>query len=82
MAAKTKIEHYYLHPPVHTSALGCSRNCRRVTCGFFQLTHMSRNDHAGHVVPLIKFEQSMAAKTKTEHYYSVHNIATRVTFCT
>jgi len=22
----------------------------------------------------------MAAKTKTEHYYSAHNIATRVTF--
>jgi len=26
------------------SVLGCSYNCRRLTCGLFQLTHMSRDD--------------------------------------
>ena len=26
--------------------LGCSHNCRRLTYGSFQLTHMSRDDHA------------------------------------
>ena len=38
---------------------------------------MSRDDHA---VQLI--EIAMAAKTKTEHYYSAHNVATRVSFGT
>jgi len=33
---------------------------------------MPRDDHA---VQLIKFEQALVAKTKTKHYYSVHNIA-------
>ena len=27
-------------------ALGCLHNCRRLTYGSFQLTHMSRDDHA------------------------------------
>ena len=27
-------------------ALGCSCNCRRLACDSFQLTHMSRDDHA------------------------------------
>jgi len=27
-------------------ALGYSYNCMRLTCGSFQLTHMSRDDHA------------------------------------
>ena len=27
-------------------ALGCPHNCRRLTYGSFQLTHMSRDDHA------------------------------------
>jgi len=27
-------------------ALGCPCNCRRLACGSFQLTHMSRDDHA------------------------------------
>ena len=27
-------------------ALGCSHNCRRLTYGSFQLTHMSHDDHA------------------------------------
>jgi len=39
-----------LHSPAHTQAsfkaLGCSYNCMRLTCGSFQLTHMSRDDHA------------------------------------
>ena len=38
---------------------------------------MSRDAHA---VQLI--EIAMAAKTKTEHYYSAHNVATRVSFDT
>ena len=46
-----------LHPPAHTQlsfkALGCSYNCMRLTCGSFELTHMSRDDHAvqliGHI---------------------------------
>jgi len=41
--------------------------------------HMSRDDHT---VQLIKFERAMAAKAKTKHYYSTHNIATRVGFGT
>jgi len=40
---------------------------------------MSHDDHA---VQLIKFEQAMVAETKTKHYYSAHNIATRVRFGT
>jgi len=40
---------------------------------------MSCDDYA---VQLIKFEQAMAAKTKTKHYYSAHNVATRVSFDT
>ena len=44
--------------------------------GSFQLTHMSRDDHA------VKFERAMAAKTKTKHYYGAHNVATRVGFGT
>jgi len=35
------------------TSLGCSYNCKRLTCGSFQLTHMSCDDHA---VQLIKFE--------------------------
>jgi len=39
-----------LYAPAHTQAsfkaLGCSYNCKRLTCGYFQLTHMSRDDHA------------------------------------
>jgi len=38
---------------------------------------MSCDDHA---VQLIKFEQAKASKTKTKHYYSAHNITTRVGF--
>jgi len=26
-------------------------------------------------------DQAMAANTKTKHYYSVHKVATRVSFC-
>jgi len=37
---------------------------------------MSRDDH------VVKFEQAMAAKTKTKHYYSTYNVATRVGFGT
>jgi len=63
-----------LHPPAHTQAslkaLGCLYNCMRLTCGSFQLTHMSRDDRA------------MAAKTKTKRYYSTHNVATSVSFNT
>ena len=54
-------------------------NCRWLTYGLFQLTHTSRDDHA---VQLMKFEQAMAAKTKTKHYYSAHNLATTVNFGT
>jgi len=50
-----------------------------VPCGSFYLTRMSCDDHA---VQLIKFERAMAAKTKTKHYYSAHNIATGVSFGT
>ena len=39
-----------LYPPARTpasfKALGCSYNCRRLTYGSFQLTHMSHDDHA------------------------------------
>ena len=41
--------------------------------------HMSHDDHA---VQLIKFEQAMVAKMKIKHYYSAHNIATKVSFGT
>jgi len=41
---------------------------------------MSRDDHA--VQLIVKFERAMAAKTKTKHYYSAHNVATRVSFDT
>ena len=38
-----------LHPPARTQAsfkaLSCSCNCRRLTCGSFQLTHRSYEDH-------------------------------------
>jgi len=38
-----------LHSPARTQAsfkaLGCSYNCKRLTCDSFQLTHMSRDDH-------------------------------------
>jgi len=75
---------FWIHwqtPPAGTQAsfkaLGCSYNCRQLTYGSFQLTHMSRDHYA---VQLIKFEPAMAAKTKTKHYYSAHNIATRVSF--
>jgi len=37
---------------------------------------MSCDDHA------VKFKQAMAAKTKTKHYYSTHNVVTRVGFGT
>jgi len=37
---------------------------------------MSRDDHA------VKFKRAMAAKTKTKHYYSTHNVARRVGFGT
>ena len=44
-----------LHPPAHSQAsvkaLGRSYNCVRLTCGSFQLTHMSRDNH---VVQLIE----------------------------
>ena len=50
-------------------ALGCSHNCY----SSFQLTHMSCDDHA-----VRSIDQAMAAKTKKEHYYSAHNVATRV----
>jgi len=50
-----------LHPLARTQAsfkvLGYSYSCRRLTDGSFQVTHMSRDDHAGE---LIKFEQAMA----------------------
>ena len=36
----------HLHPPARTPAIGCSYNCMRLTYGSFQLTHMSRDDHA------------------------------------
>jgi len=64
-------------PFASTSSYSSLYNCRRLTYGSFQLTHMSRDDHA---VQLIKFEWSQAAKTKTKHYYSTHNLATRVSF--
>ena len=37
---------------------------------------MSRDDHA------VANDRAMAAKTKTEHYYSAHNVATTVSFDT
>ena len=44
------LDTFLLHPPARTQAsfkaLGCSYNCRQLTCGSFQLTHMSRDDHA------------------------------------
>ena len=43
---------------------GFSCNCRWLTCGLFQLTHTSRDQHA---VQLINFEQALVAKTKTKH---------------
>ena len=46
---------FWIPPPACTQAsfkaLGCSRNCRRLGDGSFQLTHMSRDDH---VVELIE----------------------------
>jgi len=38
--------------------------------------------HDDHTVQLIKFERAMAANTETNHYYSAHNLATRVSFGT
>ena len=37
--------------------------CRRLTCDSFQLTHIT----LWHTVPVIKFEQAVAAKMKTKH---------------
>ena len=37
---------------------------------------MSRDDHA------VYFDRAMAAKTKTEHYYGAHYVATTVIFGT
>ena len=64
-------------PPVasttsYSKVPGCSYNYRQLTYGSFQLTHMLRDDHA---VELIR---AMAAKMKTKHFYSAHNVATRV----
>jgi len=73
----------HLHPPAHTQAsfkaLGCIYNCRRLTCGLFELTHMSCDDHT---LQSIKFKRTMAAKMKTKHCYSTHNVTTRVGFGT
>jgi len=37
---------------------------------------MSRDDHAVQ----LSIDRAIAAKTKTEHYYNVHNVATGVSF--
>jgi len=60
-------------------ALGCWYNCRQVTYGSFQLMHMSCGDQA---VQMQLIKRAMAAKPKTKHYYSAHNIATRMSFGT
>ena len=51
--------------------LVCSCNCRQLTYGSFQLTHMSHDDHT---VQLIQFERAMAAKNgdKTLLQHSQH----------
>ena len=70
-------------------------NCRRLTYGLFQLTHITwwpwrftillieRDEYLSIknlYTDLDKFEWAMAAKTKTKHYYSAHNLATRGSF--
>ena len=68
-----------LHPPAHTQAsfkaLGCSYNCMRLTCGSFQLTHMSRDNTLFNA-------SSHGGQKEDKRYYSAHNVATRVSFDT
>jgi len=54
-------------------ALGCSYNCKRLTYGSFQLTHVTW-------WPRCSIDRAMVAKMKTNHYYSAHKVATRVSF--
>jgi len=61
-----------------SKAIGCLYNCRWLADGLFQLTHVIW-------WPCCSIDQvwaSHAAKTKMKHYYSAHNIATRVSFGT
>ena len=60
---------------VQSARLGCSYNCMRLTCGSFQLMHVTWWPHCW-------IDRAMAAKTKTKRYYSAHNVATRVSFDT
>ena len=39
------------------TSLGCSYNCKRLTCGSFQLTHMSRDDHDVQLIELWRPKQ-------------------------
>ena len=59
-------------------ALGCSCNCRRLADGSF---HDPINAHVTwwHT-DKINIDLAIAAKTKAKHYYSAHNVATRVSF--
>jgi len=64
-------------------ARGCSYNCRGLTDGSFQLTHMARDDTLFNICNSIdRAYIAMAAKTKTKRYYSAHNVATKVSFDT
>ena len=51
-------------------ALGCSYNCRRLTDGWFQLTHVTW-------WPRCLIDRAMAAKTKTKRYYSARQRSLR-----
>jgi len=67
-----------LHPPAHTQvsfkALGSSYNCMRLTCGSFELTHMSRDDHA---VQLIEPWRPKQDKMLLQRSQRCHNGAFR-----
>jgi len=68
-----------LQPRARTQ--GWFRGCPHKVGGYvayssFQLTHMTRDNHT------VLVEWAMAARRKSENYYSVHNFTTRVSFST
>jgi len=67
---------FWIPPFASLKALGSSYNCRRLSYGSFQLTHMSRDDHA------VQLIEPWRPKRTTTRYYSAHNFATRVSFNT
>ena len=57
-------------------ALGCSHNCRRLNYGSFQLTHMSRDDHAVQLIepwrPKRRQNIITALTTLPQRWFSTH----------